>query len=129
MRILITALLAAGALLPGLAQTPATAPAPEASTPPAPKVAEPFAFADFSWLNGNCREKDAILDTKYFTGEFRADVNAVYDFNHPQDHTLVAQANWAAPTKSRSSSWASGAISTGTTCGAGSLPSSASCRP
>jgi len=54
-----------------------------------PKPAEPFAFADFTWLNGTCREKDALLDTKYFTGEFRADVNAVYDFNHPRDHTLV----------------------------------------
>ena len=85
MRILLSAFLAAGAVLPGLAQTP---PAVEAPRPPAPKAAEPFAFADFSWLNGNPRTKDAILDTKYFTGEFRADVNAVYDFNHPKDHTL-----------------------------------------
>lgn len=54
-----------------------------------PKAPEPFAFADFTWLNGNPRTKDAILDSKYFTGEFRADVNAVYSFNHPQDHTLV----------------------------------------
>lgn len=57
-------------------------------TPPRPP-AEPFAFADFTWLNGNCRQKDALLDSKYFTGEFRADMNLVYDFNHPQDHTLV----------------------------------------
>lgn len=76
MRTLITALLAAGAALPGPAQAPARAP-------------EPFAFADFSWLNGNCRQNESVLDSKYFTGEFRADVNAVYDFNHPQDHTLV----------------------------------------
>ena len=55
----------------------------------APKPAEPFAFADFSWLNGNCRQNESILDTKYFTGEFRVDTNLVYDFNHPQDHTLA----------------------------------------
>jgi hypothetical protein len=54
-----------------------------------PRKAEPFAFADFTWLNGNPRTKDAPLDTKAFTGEFRADVNAVYSFNHPQDHTLT----------------------------------------
>lgn len=54
-----------------------------------PAAAAPFAFADFSWLNGNGRQKYSLLDTKYFTGEFRADVNFVGDFNHPQDHTLV----------------------------------------
>jgi len=52
------------------------------------QAAVPFAFADFSWLNGNGRQKYSLLDTKYFTGEFRADVNYVGDFNHPRDHTL-----------------------------------------
>ena len=51
--------------------------------------AEPFSFADFTWLNGNARQSTALLDTKYFTGEFRADVNYVYDYNHPKDHTLI----------------------------------------
>lgn len=55
---------------------------------PAPKRA-PFAFADFTWLNGSPRTKDSPLDSKYFTGEFRADVNYVLSFNHPTDHTLV----------------------------------------
>jgi len=50
---------------------------------------EPFAFADFSWLNGNPREKDTPLDTRLFTPEFRADVSYIYDFNHPKDDTLV----------------------------------------
>ena len=64
--------------------------APQAQAPAAPaKAAEPFAFADFTWLNGNSRQKEALFDSKYVTGEFRADVNLVYDFNHPQDHTLV----------------------------------------
>jgi hypothetical protein len=75
------------AALPVLAQIPDPQPSsPAASTPAKP---EPFAFADFTWLNGNPRTKDAPLDSKVFTGEFRADVNAVYSFNHPQDHTLV----------------------------------------
>ena len=53
------------------------------------KLAEPFAFADWSWLNGNSRQKTSMLDSKYFTGEFRLDANYVFSFNHPQDHTLV----------------------------------------
>ncbi|WP_243286361.1 outer membrane beta-barrel protein [Geothrix terrae] len=66
--------------------------APQARSVPAAgpvNAAEPFAFADFAWLNGTPRTKDSVLETKAFTGEFRADVNTVYDFNHPQDHTLV----------------------------------------
>ncbi len=74
----------------GAQETIPVSPAPPAPQPlVAQKAAEPFAFADFTWLNGNSRQKDSVLDTKYFTGEFRADVNYVYDFNHPQDHTLV----------------------------------------
>jgi hypothetical protein len=53
------------------------------------KKSEPFAFADFTWLNGNSRTKDSPLKTTYFTGEFRADVNYIGTFNHPGDHTLV----------------------------------------
>ena len=64
--------------------------ASQAVAPPrAPEPAEPFTFADFTWPNGNARTKEAVFDSKAFTGEFRADVNAVYSFNHPQDHTLV----------------------------------------
>ena len=60
---------------------------PAAAAPAA--AAEPFAWADFTWLNGNNRQKAALLDSKYFTGQFTADVNWVYDFNHPIDHTIV----------------------------------------
>jgi hypothetical protein len=56
-------------------------------------ASEPFAFADFSWLNGNCRQTTSVLDTKYFTGEFRVDTNYIYDFNNPGDHTLVGSTN------------------------------------
>jgi Putative beta-barrel porin-2, OmpL-like. bbp2 len=52
-------------------------------------ASEPFEFADFTWLNGNSREKNTPLDTKLFTPEFRADVSYIFDFNHPKDDTLV----------------------------------------
>lgn len=66
-------------------QESASAPAAAEKKP----ASQPFAFADFSWLNGNSREKDTPLDTKLFTPEFRADVSYIYDFNHPKDDTLV----------------------------------------
>jgi hypothetical protein len=70
---------------------PAAAPAAAAvrtqgATKAAP--AEPFAFADWTWLNGNARTKDSPMDTKFFTPEIRADVDYVYDFNHPKDDTI-----------------------------------------
>jgi len=59
-------------------------------TAPAAKPAkeEPFAFADWTWLNGNARTKTVPLDTKFFTPEIRADVDYIYDFNHPKDDTI-----------------------------------------
>jgi hypothetical protein len=49
----------------------------------------PFAFGDFSWLNGSARTKDTVLDTKFFTPEIRFDTNYIEDFNQPIDHTIV----------------------------------------
>jgi hypothetical protein len=49
---------------------------------------EPFAFADFTWLNGNARTKDLAFDSKFFTPEIRADISYVYDFNHPKDDSI-----------------------------------------
>lgn len=49
---------------------------------------EPFSRFDWTWLNGNSRQPKSVLDSKYFTGEFRADVTYIADFNHPADHTL-----------------------------------------
>ena len=34
------------------------------------------------------RNKDEVLDSKYFTGEFRADTSYIHDYNHPIDHSL-----------------------------------------
>ena len=55
----------------------------------AEKPAEPFAFADFSWLNGANRQKEALLDSKYFTGSFLLDVNYTVSAANPIDHTVV----------------------------------------
>ena len=66
------------------AQTPAEAPDSKARAP----KAEPFAFADWTWLNGNARTKESPLDTKFFTPEIRVDVDYIYDFNHPKDDTI-----------------------------------------
>src|SRR5437879_436527 len=53
-----------------------------------PQKAEPFAFADWTWLNGNARTKESPMDTKFFTPEIRADVDYIVDFNHPADDTI-----------------------------------------
>jgi hypothetical protein len=50
--------------------------------------AEPFAFADWTWLNGNPRTKQAAFDTKFFTPEIRVDADYIYDFAHPRDNTI-----------------------------------------
>ena len=76
------------------AQTPAPAGSSGATSQqaPAPAAAEqkpvPFAFADFTWLSGNPRTKDAPLQMKAFTGEFRSDVSYTYSFNKPADDTI-----------------------------------------
>ncbi len=85
-------LLAPGVLVMSLvpcvlpAQTP-TLPAPADTTRPAKP--QPFASADFTWLNGNSRQAVSVLDSKYVTGEFRLDASYIGDFNRPADHTLV----------------------------------------
>jgi hypothetical protein len=61
--------------------------APDA--PPAVDNDTPFAFGDFSWLNGTARTKDTVLDTKFFTPEARFDTHYMEDFNQPNDHTIV----------------------------------------
>jgi hypothetical protein len=69
--------------------TPSVTPITLQTADKKPVVTEPFAFADFTWLNGNSRTTESPMDTKYFTPEFRADTSYIEDFNHPSDHTLV----------------------------------------
>jgi hypothetical protein len=92
--IIALALAVVAASAPAVAQdTSGAKPEPAAQAPAAPaepeaKKADPFAFADFTWLSGNPRTKEAPLDSKVFTGEFRADTNFTYSFNKPQDNTI-----------------------------------------
>ena len=77
--------------MPPDASPPALVTPPAASSPLATSEDDrpaPFAFADWTWLNGNPRTKDAAFDSRFFTPEIRADVSYVYDFNQPQDHTI-----------------------------------------
>jgi hypothetical protein len=64
---------------------PATA---QAAAAPAVDTQTPFAYADWTWLNGTPRNKDAVWDSKFFTPEIRFDTNFVSSFNHPQDDTI-----------------------------------------
>jgi hypothetical protein len=49
----------------------------------------PFAFGDFTWLNGSPRNKAPAFDTQFFTPDIRLDVHYMQDFNGPKDHTIV----------------------------------------
>lgn len=65
-----------------VAQTPSASAAPARKE----KIA-PFSDWDWTWLNGNPRNKDTAFDTKFFTPEIRADVTYNYDFNKPIDNS------------------------------------------
>jgi hypothetical protein len=56
---------------------------------PAPKDPHAPAFSDWdwTWLNGNPRNKDTAFDSKFFTPEIRADITYSYDFSKPIDDT------------------------------------------
>ncbi|HLW89316.1 MAG TPA: outer membrane beta-barrel protein [Terriglobales bacterium] len=85
----------AKATMPLAMSTPTAAPTAEAEAVlpqtggmEKPAKAEPFAFADWTWLNGNARTKTPAFDSKFFTPEIRADVDYIYDFNRPKDDTI-----------------------------------------
>src|SRR3984957_5563576 len=81
---------------PGVGISPslqAAAPAAPAE-PAAPEIGaqtttkgEPFP-GDWTWLNSNGHATDSPMATKYFTPEFRADANYIFDYNHPIDDTM-----------------------------------------
>ena len=68
---------------PVVTPTQAAAAAPPAKDPHAPA----FSDWDWTWLNGNPRNKDTAWDSKFFTPEIRADVTYAYDFSKPIDDT------------------------------------------
>ena len=81
----------AKAAVPANSALPAATPEAQASqesTPPKTEKAEPFAYADWTWLNGTARNKDTVWDSKFFTPEIRFDTHFVHSFNHPRDDTM-----------------------------------------
>jgi hypothetical protein len=83
-----TAPVATSANAPAALAVSAAAVSDSAAAPEKKAKAEPFAFADWTWLNGNPRTKEAAFDSKFFTPEIRADVDYTYDFNHPADDSI-----------------------------------------
>ena len=99
---------APGVTGPALAAAPAPA-APAAATSAAPSalvqtvakalqeptptdgvdLQTPFAFGDFTWLNGSPRNHQPVFDTNFFTPDVRLDSNFIEERAHPADHTIV----------------------------------------
>lgn len=90
-------------ITPPAAAAPKPSVAPAAAPPAQPALQEalqapestpgvdnftPFAYGDFTWLNGSPRTKTPVLDTKFFTPEVRFDTHYMEDFNQPIDHTM-----------------------------------------
>jgi len=57
------------------------------ATPAKKEKIAPFSDWDWTWLNGNPRNKDTAFDSKFFTPEIRADITYNYDFNKPIDNS------------------------------------------
>lgn len=81
---------------PALAQGGAVAPPPAAPPPTAPEEAPkeaPFSYGDFTWMNGQSRQKTFPLSfSSAVTPSIYLDVNYSYSLNHPKDNTLTSSA-------------------------------------
>jgi hypothetical protein len=71
------------------------APAPAAPAAPAPAPEAPFGFGDFTWMNGQSRQKDFPLKAfgDAVTLSLYLDVNYGYSANHPRDNTFTGTAS------------------------------------
>jgi hypothetical protein len=92
-----TGTLPAVAAVPVVAALPAAAPAQamvaqtssdSAGVSTKKQKIDPFSDWDWTWLNGNPRNKDVAFDSKFFTPEIRADITYNYDFNKPIDNSI-----------------------------------------
>ena len=70
------------------AVAPAAA-APVAPSAPAGESKAPFAFGDFTWMNGQSRQKSQPLSNSIATLSLYVDSYYGYSFNHPKDNTIV----------------------------------------
>jgi len=79
-----------GASAPSPASLAVSSPiqSPDAAAPAKKEKIVPFSDWDWTWLNGNPRNKDTAFDSKFFTPEIRADVTYTYDFNKPVDNSM-----------------------------------------
>jgi len=69
--------------------TPApSGPSLAAAESPAAKPA-PFAFGDFTWMNGQSRQKSQPLSNSFATVNLYLDTYYGYSFNHPRDDTII----------------------------------------
>ncbi|MDP4221286.1 MAG: outer membrane beta-barrel protein [Bacteroidota bacterium] len=70
---------------------------PSSSAPDTTAVqsSEPFAWGDFTWINGNDRRHTALLDSKYVTGRVLLDANYTASNQHPVDHTVIGSTSLA----------------------------------
>jgi len=76
-------------------QTPPESSSAAPAAPAAPNFdpqkqtkSDPFAWADWTWVNNTPRTEDTPLATKYFTPEIRVDTNYIESYNQPTDHTM-----------------------------------------
>ena len=67
----------------GVADTAAT------TAPEEPGASEPFAWADWGWMNGNSHQTEFPIDNKVITGMFTIESAYAYEFSNPVDHTVV----------------------------------------
>jgi len=74
--------------VPVQAQASAQLSSDTAAAPAKPEKIAPFSDWDWTWLNGNPRNKDTAFDSKFFTPEIRADITYNYDFNRPIDNSI-----------------------------------------
>ena len=69
--------------------TPApNGPSVSAAEHPAAKAA-PFAFGDFTWMNGQSRQKSQPLSNSFATVNLYLDTYYGYSFNQPRDDTII----------------------------------------
>jgi hypothetical protein len=83
-----TELAALKASTEGLVLPPAVAAQNAPAAPPAVDNNTPFAFGDFTWVNGGPRNKKVAFDSPFFTPEVRFDTHYLQSLNNPIDHTI-----------------------------------------
>jgi putative OmpL-like beta-barrel porin-2/carboxypeptidase family protein len=79
------------AALKASAGSPQAPSAPAQAAPAAPPPVDeqtPFAFGDFTWVNGGSRNKKVAFDSPFFTPEVRFDTHYLENLNKPIDHSI-----------------------------------------